>query len=171
MNNYDNYYPRPLKSHLSIIAYCIYNEGWGQQDASKTYEILKPLDPKRLFDSTSGWFFDDKSDFDSYHVYFRNKVLKAKEKLLLLSECGGFTRDIREHKSNKDSSWGYGKADSEKELTDKIEEMINKMYIPSIKNGLVWAIYTQVSDVESEINGLYTYDRKVCKVDKKDYCP
>ena len=156
-----------LKSHPSIIGYTIYNEGWGQQNASEVYEILKPLDPKRLFDSTSGWFFDDKSDFDSYHVYFRNKVLKGKNKLLLLSECGGFIRDIKEHKSEKGSTWGYGKTDSEEALTDKIEEMHNKMYIPSIKNGLVGAIYTQVSDVEGEINGIYTYDRKVCKVDKK----
>ena len=156
-----------LKSHPSIFAYTIYNEGWGQQDASKTYDILKKHDPDRLFDSTSGWFFDDKSDFDSYHIYFRNKVLKAKNRLLLLSECGGFIRSIEEHKSKKGSLWGYGKTNSEKQLTDKIELMYEKMYIPSINNGLVGAIYTQVSDVEGEINGLYTYDRKVCKVDKQ----
>ena len=156
-----------LKSHPSIFAYTIYNEGWGQQDASKTYEILKKYDPDRLFDSTSGWFFDDKSDFDSYHIYFRNKVLKAKNRLLLLSECGGFIRSIEDHKSKKGSLWGYGKTNSEKQLTDKIELMYEKMYIPSINNGLVGAIYTQVSDVEGEINGLYTYDRKICKVDKQ----
>ena len=155
-----------LRSHPSIFAYTIYNEGWGQQDASRTYEILKKLDPSRLFDSTSGWFFDDKSDFDSYHIYFRNKVLKAKDRLLLLSECGGFIRDIKNHKSKKGSLWGYGKTNSEKELTDKIKLMHEKMYIPSIRKGLIGAIYTQISDVEGEINGLYTYDRKICKVDK-----
>ncbi|MBR4462815.1 MAG: glycoside hydrolase family 2 [Erysipelotrichaceae bacterium] len=153
-----------LKSHPSIIAYTIYNEGWGQQDASGSYEILKPLDPDRLFDSTSGWFFDDKSDFDSYHVYFRNKVLKEKDKALFLSECGGFKRAMEEIKG---STWGYGTATSEEELMDKIRELHEKMYIPSIKNGLMGAIYTQVSDVETEINGLYTYDRKICKVNKK----
>ena len=158
---------RHLRSHPCIIGYTIYNEGWGQQAASDTYEILKKEDPQRLFDSTSGWFFDGKSDFDSYHVYFRNEVLNKGERLLLLSECGGFTRNIKDHRSDKGSSWGYGKTNSEEELTSRIIDMHEKMVIPSIKNGLIGYIYTQVSDVEGETNGLYTYDRKVCKVNKE----
>jgi hypothetical protein len=156
-----------LKSHPCIIAYTIYNEGWGQQDAAGTYEILKKLDPARLFDSTSGWFTDKKSDFDSYHIYFRNKILHSGENILALSECGGFIRDIAEHHSDKGSRWGYGSADSEEALTDKILEMHEKMVIPSIRNGLSLVIMTQISDVEGEINGLYTYDRSVCKVNKE----
>lgn len=156
-----------LKSHPCIIAYTIYNEGWGQQNADDVYETLKPIDPNRLFDSCSGWFFNEKSDFDSYHVYFRNKVLKGKDKLLSLSECGGFIRSIDDHKSDKGSKWGYGEASSEEELTNKIIDMHEKMIIPSIKNGLSVAIMTQISDVEGEINGIYTYDRKVCKVNKE----
>ena len=156
-----------LKSHPCIIAYTIYNEGWGQQNPDDVYNILKKLDPDRLFDSCSGWFFNDKSDFDSYHVYFRNKVLKGKDKILSLSECGGFIRGIENHISNKGSKWGYGEAKSEAELTEKIIDMHNRMVIPSIKNGLSVCIMTQISDVEGEINGLYTYDRKVCKVDKE----
>ena len=155
-----------LKSHPCIFAYTIYNEGWGQQDASGTYSVLKKLDSERLFDSTSGWFFDKNSDFDSYHIYFRNKVLNAGKNILSLSECGGFIRDIAEHRSEKGSKWGYGSADSEEALTDKIIEMYEKMYIPSIRNGLCMAIMTQISDVEGEINGLYTYDRKILKVNK-----
>ena len=154
-----------LKSHPSIFAYTIYNEGWGQQAADKAYKALKPIDPDRLFDSTSGWFFETKSDFDSYHVYFKNKVLTG-NRLLLLSECGGFIRDIKDHKSDVGTKWGYGETDSEDALTDKIIDMYNQMVIPSIENGLIGMIYTQVSDVEGEINGLYTYDRKVCKVNK-----
>lgn len=153
-----------LRSHPCIIGYTIYNEGWGQQAASKTYDILKKLDPQRLFDSTSGWFFDDHSDFDSYHIYFRNKVLKGKEKFLLLSECGGFIRQMSE---NPKKAWGYGKAESEEELTAKIIDMHEKMVIPSIDNGLVGYIMTQISDVEGEVNGLFTYDRRQCKVDKE----
>ena len=156
-----------LKSHPCIFGYTIYNEGWGQQDASKTYDLLKKEDPDRFFDSSSGWFFDDHSDFDSYHIYFRNKVLKGKEKMLFLSECGGFIRQIDDHRSEKGSTWGYGKTDSEEALTDKIIDMHDKMVIPSIRNGLVGAIMTQISDVEGEINGVFTYDRKVCKVDKE----
>ena len=155
---------RHLKSHPSIIGYTIYNEGWGQQVASKAYDELKKLDEDRLFDSTSGWFFDDHSDFDSYHIYFRNKVLQGKKRLLLLSECGGFIRQIGE---SRKKAWGYGKADSEEELSDKIVEMHNKMVVPSMENGLVGVIMTQISDVEGEVNGLYTYDRQVCKVNKE----
>ena len=153
-----------LKSHPSIIGYTIYNEGWGQQAASKAYDELKKLDEDRLFDSTSGWFFDDHSDFDSYHIYFRNKVLKGKQRLLLLSECGGFIRQIGE---NRKKAWGYGKAESEEELTNRIIEMHNRMIVPSMVNGLVGAIMTQISDVEGEVNGLFTYDRRICKVDKE----
>ena len=156
-----------MKSHPSLIGYTIYNEGWGQQEASACYEILKKEDPDRLFDATSGWFFDDKSDFDSYHIYFRNKVLKGKQRLLLLSECGGFTRNIEEHSDSKKTSYGYGKTDSEEELTERIIDMHRKMVIPSIENGLVGYIMTQISDVEGEINGMFTYDRSVCKVNKK----
>ena len=157
-----------LKSHPCILGYTIYNEGWGQQAADQTYDVLKPLDAERFFDTTSGWFAEEKSDFDSYHIYFRNKVLEGtSERMLFLSECGGFIRNIAEHKSDKGSKWGYGSANNEEELTDKIIEMHDKMVIPSIKNGLVALIMTQISDVEGEINGLYTYDRKVCKVNKE----
>ena len=158
---------RHLKSHPCIIGYTIYNEGWGQQNASGSYDILKPCDPDRLFDSTSGWFFDDHSDFDSYHRYFKNQVFKAKDKILSISECGGFIRDIAEHRSDKGSKWGYGSADSEDGLTDKIIDMHNHMVIPSIMNGLCMVIMTQISDVEGEINGLFTYDRQICKVNKE----
>ncbi|MCB5484478.1 glycoside hydrolase family 2, partial [Blautia faecis] len=63
--------------------------------------------------------------------------------------------------------YGYGKTNSEKELTDKIEKMYQEMVIPSINNGLCGCIYTQISDIENEINGLYTYDRKICKVNQQ----
>lgn len=155
-----------LKSHPAIIAYTIYNEGWGQQNPDELYDVLKKIDPHKLFDSCSGWFFNKKSDFDSYHIYFRNKVLKGKDKILSLSECGGFIRAIENHISDKGSKWGYGEAKSEEELTNKIITMYEDMIIPSILNGLSVVIMTQISDVEKELNGLYTYDRQVCKVDK-----
>lgn len=156
-----------VKNHPCVFAYTIYNEGWGQQKADEAYEILKQRDPDRFFDSTSGWFRKKESDFDSYHVYFRNKVLKRKEKPLLLSECGGFQMAIKNHVFNDKSNYGYGKASTTEELTDKYEEMYEKMIYPSLENGLMGYIITQVSDVENEINGFYTYDREICKVDKE----
>ncbi|MBQ6126356.1 MAG: glycoside hydrolase family 2, partial [Erysipelotrichaceae bacterium] len=156
-----------LKSHPCIIAYTIYNEGWGQQNDIDAYRQLKKCDSKRFFDTASGWFYPKESDFDSYHIYFRNEVLKGGKKLLLLSECGGFIRDIAGHKSDKGSRWGYGSTGSEEELTARILEMYEKMYLPSVQNGLCGAIMTQISDVEGEINGLFTFDRKVCKVNQE----
>ena len=156
-----------LYNHPCVVGYTIFNEGWGQFEADRMYEIAKKTDPGRWFDTTSGWFAKKKSDFDSRHVYFRIKKLKGKEKPLLLSECGGFSYQIKEHCYSPDKSYGYGTCRSETELTGRITEMYRRMVLPAIREGLCGCIYTQVSDVEEEINGLYTYDREVCKVDKE----
>jgi len=74
---------------------------------------------------------------------------------------------IDNHYYAKYASYGYGGADGEKELTDMIVHMYEKMIRPAIREGVCGCIYTQLSDVEVEVNGLYTYDRKVCKVNKK----
>lgn len=158
-----------LYNHHCIIGWTIYNEGWGQQKSDEAYKTLKALDPNRLFDSTSGWYKQKLSDFDSYHIYFKNKVLNTidKNKILFLSEFGGFSRLIEGHVFNKRKvGYGYGRKENEEELSKAILESYEKMVIPSIKNGLSACVYTQVSDVEEEINGFYTYDRKILKVNK-----
>ncbi|MCQ2977688.1 MAG: hypothetical protein MJ232_06725, partial [archaeon] len=78
-----------LYNHPSIIIYTIFNEGWGQFNADELYTQFKSLDAFRLYDATSGWFKQNSSDFDSEHVYFRNKKLNIKTRPFLLSECGG----------------------------------------------------------------------------------
>jgi len=156
-----------LHNHPCVIAYTIFNEGWGQYDADRIYTELKKNDPTRIYDSTSGWFRKKKSDVDSLHIYFRNAVLHPKKRPLLLSECGGYKRPIEGHMFASGGDYGYGKTDSEEALTAKIAEMYEIMVLPAVKKGLCGVIYTQVSDVEDEINGLYTYDRKVCKVNKE----
>ena len=158
---------RHLSSHPCIIAYTIYNEGWGQQASTLSYRTLKQEDPDRLFDTASGWFRGGASDFDSEHIYFRNSILMGLERVLLLSECGGYTRKIEGHVYKEDGKYGYGKTESEEELTSAIIRMHEKMTVPSIRNGLCGVVMTQLSDIEEEINGLYTYDRKVCKVNKQ----
>jgi len=157
---------RHLHNHPCVIAYTIFNEGWGQFDADRMYEVLKAADPTRFYDATSGWFTQKKSDVDSLHIYFRNETLRPGKRPMLLSECGGYTRAIEGHMFNPDRKYGYGKTDSEEALTAMIGEMYEKMVLPAIPLGLTGVIYTQVSDVEDEINGLYTYDRSVCKVNK-----
>ena len=153
-----------LYNHPCIISYTIFNEGWGQFKADHMYDLCKELDPSRFYDATSGWFPQNNNDVDSYHVYFRNKVLKTRlNKPIFLSECGGFSREVEGHMYLSTSNYGYGATHSEEELTNKIVELYEKMVYPSIKNGLCGCIYTQVSDIEDEINGLYTYDREYVK--------
>ena len=154
-----------LFNHPCVVAYTIFNEGWGQFDADRHYRLLKDADPSRIYDATSGWFAQKLSDVDSEHVYFRNKRLKCGTRPMLLSECGGYARPIPGHMFNENNKYGYGTAGSEAALTAKIEQMWREMVLPAIPDGLCGVIYTQLSDVEDEINGLYTYDRVICKVD------
>lgn len=158
---------RQLYNHPCIVSYTIFNEGWGQFDSDEMYRYLKKLDDSRLIDSTSGWFWQKESDFDSEHIYFKTVDLSVGNRPLLVSECGGYTRVIEGHLFNPKKSYGYGKTDTEEELTKTITDMYEKMILPGIPKGVCGCIYTQLSDVEDEVNGLYTYDRKVCKVNKK----
>ncbi len=157
---------KELYNYPSILCYTIFNEGWGQFEADKLYDVLTKEDPTRLYDSTSGWFHQKKSDFDSRHVYFKNKGLHVIDKPLFLSECGGFSYVVEGHVS-EGTSYGYGACPNENALTYKICEMYEEMVYPVIEEGMCGCIYTQLSDVENEINGLYTYDRKRRKVIRK----
>ena len=158
---------RQLYNHPCIVAYTIFNEGWGQFNSDEMYERVKALDGTRLIDSTSGWFAQKKNDFDSEHIYFRTKKLKIKKRPLFVSECGGYSLAVEGHLFNLKKAYGYGKTKDSHELTETIANMYRKMLIPAIAKGACGCIYTQLSDVEDEINGLYTYDRKVCKVEKE----
>jgi len=152
---------RLLQNHPSVIAYTIFNEGWGQFNSDELYDTLKAVDNTRFYDSTSGWFKQTKSDFDSEHIYFRLKELKPQKRPLLVSECGGYSFNI----GRKKKTYGYGACHSVAELTGRIEKLYQKMILPAISKGCCGCIYTQVSDIEDEINGLYNEDRTVCKVD------
>ena len=156
-----------LYNHPCIIGYTIFNEGWGQFESDRMYDIAKSLDATRFYDATSGWFAQSKSDVDSEHIYFRAEELKVKERPLFLSECGGFSYKVDGHVFNTEKSYGYGACANSEELTERIVDMYNIMVVPCIKKGMCGCVYTQVSDVEDEINGMYTYDRQVCKVNKE----
>lgn len=156
-----------LYNHPCIIGYTIFNEGWGQFESDRMYDVAKRVDSTRFYDTTSGWFAQLKSDVDSEHIYFRAEELHAKERPMFLSECGGFSYRVPGHVFNEKKSYGYGACQSSEELTDRIVDMYNVMVVPGIKTGVCGCVYTQVSDVEDEINGMYTYDRQVCKVNKE----
>ena len=154
-----------LKNHPCICYWTIFNEAWGQFDSDRVYEIFKTWDDTRFIDSTSGWFRRSRTDVDSRHVYFRKVKLKGDgEKPLVLSEFGGKTYKAEGHVFNPDKSYGYGGCDSLEKLNEAVTKLYMEEVLPCVHNGLCAAVYTQVSDVEDEINGLVTYDRKLCKL-------
>ena len=156
-----------LANHPCIVGWTIFNEGWGQYDSDRIYRLLKSADPTRFFISTSGWFAQNESDAQSEHVYFNSRVLEGTKpgKFLFLSECGGFSRRVEGHVTQERKNYGYGeRAETEGELTGRVQALYDDMVLPSVPNGLCGCVYTQLSDVEGETNGLYTYDRAVRKV-------
>ena len=154
-----------LYNHPCIVAYTIFNEGWGQFEADRMYELAKAKDGTRLYDATSGWFAQTKSDFDSYHAYFGKGVPKPGERPMLISEFGGFSYIVPDHIYAKNKSYGYGSCKDSADLTGQIVARYEELIYPIIKEGACGCVYTQLSDVEDEVNGFYTYDRRVCKVD------
>lgn len=158
---------KELYNYPCVIMYTIFNEGWGQFDSDYAYRLLKGNDGTRIYDSTSGWFAQKQSDFDTEHVYFRNKKMRPKKRPMFLKECGGYSMKLDIDLGKPKRTYGYGECRSAQELTNKIRRMYDVMVLPAISKGLCGCIYTQVSDVEDEINGLYSYDRTICKVVKE----
>ena len=156
-----------LGNHPCIAGWTIFNEGWGQYDSDRIYRMLKAADSTRFFMSTSGWFAQRESDVQSEHVYFNSRILEGNQpgKFLLLSECGGFSRRIEGHVSQERKNYGYGEqCRTELDLERCVSNLYRDMVMPSIPKGLCGCVYTQLSDVEGETNGLYTYDRQVRKI-------
>ena len=156
-----------IYNHPSVIAYTIFNEGWGQFESDFMYDFVKSLDSTRLADATSGWFAQEKNDFDSEHIYFKSIEVEPKERPMFMSECGGYSMAVEGHYYSKYNTYGYGGSENREKLTEDILSLYDVMILPAAPKGMCGCIYTQLSDVEDEINGLYTYDRKVCKVEKE----
>ena len=160
---------RHLYNCPCIVLWTIFNEGWGQFEADKAYGILKALDPSRLIDSTSGWFHQKDSDVDSLHIYFgRLKLGKRRYLPQLLSEFGGYVYKIDGHSFNPVKTYGYKLFKSKEDYVNSFRKVFLDELVPLAKQGLCGSIYTQVSDVEDETNGIFTYDRKVCRLSAED---
>ena len=155
---------RQLKNHPSICYWTIFNEGWGQFDSDNVFIWFKKLDDTRFVDTTSGWFRRKLSDVDSRHVYFKDIKLCPGEKPLVLSEFGGYSYKPEGHVFNVEKTYGYGKFENPEEFIQAVEKLYREQVVPAYEKGLCAAIYTQVSDVEDETNGILSYDRKVIKL-------
>ncbi|MBR6108772.1 MAG: glycoside hydrolase family 2 [Clostridia bacterium] len=160
---------RLLGSHPSIVYWTIFNEGWGQFCADEMYERLKKLDPTRPIDSASGWFHQKKTDVDSLHIYFKKLRLgKRRELPQVISEFGGYVWKDEAHSFNPNKTYGYKIFKTREEFVSGFKKLYLEELLPLVKQGLSAAVYTQVSDVEDETNGLMTYDRRVMKLSAEE---
>ena len=153
-----------LRGHPCIGCWVPFNEGWGQFDAAQAVETLRTLDPDRLVDEASGWYDQRGGDVDSRHNYFYPLHLRPGRRTVALSEYGGIAWPMPGHEPPR-RTYGYGTAKSRAELTGRYRKLQLETVLPQLRNGLSALVYTQVSDVEDEVNGLFTYDRQAVKPD------
>ena len=153
-----------LRGHPCIGCWVPFNEGWGQFDAAQAVETLRTLDPDRLVDEASGWYDQGGGDVDSRHNYFYPLHLRPGRRTIALSEYGGIAWPMPGHEPPR-RTYGYGTAKSRAELTGRYRKLQLETVLPKLRNGLSALVYTQVSDVEDEVNGLFTYDRQAIKPD------
>ena len=132
------------------------------------YDALHALDSSRFIDTASGWFATKKSDVDSPHVYFKPVKCRPSQKPMLLSEFGGYSLPIKGHVSSPEHVYGYRKFRDEGEFRKALLQLYREEILPAARAGLSGAIYTQLTDIEDEINGLVTYDRRHVKIDMKE---
>ena len=153
-----------LKNQTSIAMWVPFNEGWGQFDSKRITNKIKEMDPTRTVDSSSGWH-DNGNDFVSKHIYFYPIYVPRDERCYLLSEFGGYSKPTPGHMYTK-ALFGYHMYPTKGMLQRAYKKLFEKRIIANIPKGLSATVYTQVSDIEGEINGLITYDRKVEKFDR-----
>ena len=156
-----------LNSYPCIAIWVPFNEAWGQFKTKEITEWTKSMDPSRLVNSASGGNYFDCGDIVDSHDY-GNPIMYLfnNQKVNVVGEYGGIGCAVDGHLWVKDKNWGYGKMRSQEEVTKRFVELTNR-FIDMTKYGCFGAIYTQTTDVEIEVNGLFTYDRKVLKVDEE----
>ncbi len=158
-----------LYNVISIYCWVPFNEGWGQFDALKICNYVKSLDGTRVVDHASGWYDQGGGDIQSMHKYVFPVTMPKldKKRAFVITEFGGYQNRVPGHTWSEDKTFGlYLKFKNKSTLTAAYKKLFDKQIIPLIDKGLCGTIYTQVSDVENEYNGIYTYDRKVLKIEE-----
>jgi len=156
-----------LRFFPSIVTWVPFNEGWGQFDTKRIVDWTKKYDPTRIITGVSGWEDRGVGDLFDAHVYPGPGMPSAEKypgRAIVLGEFGGLGLPVLDHLWNPAlKNWGYRTYKTNDELFNAYADLINSLY-PMINRGLSAAIYTQTADVEIEVNGLMSYDRKVNKM-------
>jgi beta-galactosidase/beta-glucuronidase len=154
-------------NHPSIVQWIPFNEGWGQFKTTEIYQWVETLDSTRLIGGPSGGNYFPVGDTRDYHIYPGPEMPPSDpERVLILGEFGGLGLPVEGHLWQSDKNWGYINIQKQKDLQKEYLSLIEKLK-PLIEKGLSGAIYTQTTDVEGEVNGVMTYDRKITKLKKK----
>ena len=155
-----------LYNTVSVAVWVPFNEGWGQFESEAVTAFIDSVDPTRIIDSVSGWHDQGKKKTPvlSMHTYFTPLKVPRDPRPIVLSEFGGYSMKVSGHVFNEEKEFGYKKFKTQEDFVKALEKLYLKKLLPLIKKGLSGCIYTQVSDVEEEINGLVTYDRAVQKI-------
>ena len=153
-----------LRCHPCIACWVPFNEGWGQFDAGKAVQALRTLDGTRLVDEASGWFDQGGGDVHSLHNYFYPLRIRPQKRTVALSEYGGIAWPMPGNEPPR-KTYGYSTAKDRQELTARYKKLQLKTVLPQLEKGLSALVYTQLTDVEDEVNGLFTYDRAAVKPD------
>ncbi len=148
-----------------IAMWVPFNEGWGQFDAAANVAAIQELDATRTIDHASGWHDQGIGDIRSLHVYFDEYRYSPDKqgRCVVLSEFGGYALAVAGHTADV-KAFGYKKYKSADELRRGITLLYDGQIRPAVKKGLSAAVYTQLTDVEGELNGLVTYDRRELKI-------
>ena len=155
---------RHLYNCPCIALWTVFNEGWGQFDALEMANELKMLDATRFIDHASGWQDQGREEMKSRHIYFRPVKLKNDGRALALTEYGGYVLAVDGHRWT-DKVFGYRICRDSAALAHDYEKLMLGQVLPHIRaEGLTAAVYTQITDVEEELNGLMSYDREVLKI-------
>lgn len=156
-----------LYNTVSLYCWVPFNEAWGQFDALAICDLVRKKDRSRVIDHASGWYDQGGGDIQSMHKYILPiRMRKLDNRAFVITEYGGYSQKVPGHMWNPKKAFGYLMFGSLAKLSASYEKLHKKQVIPLIEKGLSGTIYTQVSDVENEVNGIYTYDRAVLKMDE-----
>ena len=154
-----------LNNHPSIIVWVLFNEGWGQYDTESLANWIKEMDPTRLVDNASGWTDMHAGDLADMHNYPGPDAPSPDlHRAAVLGEYGGLGLVIPDHTWSPIHSWGYVMLTNSQDLDTRYTTMLKNVWRLHVLRGLNAAVYTQTADVETECNGLQTYDRAVAKI-------
>lgn len=158
-----------LYNVTSIAMWVPFNEAWGQFDAAEAAAWVQDYDPTRSVDHASGWHDQGYGDIHSLHIYFRKLALpsarRTKHRAIVISEYGGYSLHEPGHVWREDKQFGYRTMKSREQLAAAYAALIRDQLKPLISQGVAAAVYTQLTDVETETNGILSYDREIIKID------